>query len=75
MALSKTSMKNKIKSAINAVPSINDVDFSATFGGTVTMEEVLEAFCQGIIDEITTNGAVLQGNDSDGSIEVPGTIT
>lgn len=74
MALTKSSMKNKIKAAINAIPGINDVDFSATFGGTVTMEQVLEAFCQGVIDEITTNAEVKQPNDSSGDTEADGTI-
>jgi len=73
MALSASSMKDKIKARLTAL-GVTDTDFGETADGSVTMEQILEAFCQGVIDEITTNAVVNQPNDGGGDAEAPGTI-
>lgn len=74
MALTATSMANKIIAALQAL-GITDFDIDETADGSVTMRQTLEAMCQGIIEEIQQNAVVLQPNDSAGDTESPGTIT
>ena len=74
--MTKAGMKEKIILALNAL-GIVGVDFTEkaddTLGGA-TMEQILEAFCEGIIGEITANAVVTQANDSGGDAEQPGSI-
>lgn len=67
MALDATRLKNAIKAAVDAI----DVD-----NGAVTNDAVLQAFCDAIIDEITTNaqltGAVTTPNTTTGTITTAG---
>ena len=62
MAMTATSMKDNIKARLIAL-GITDADFSATADGSVTMEQILQAFCQGVIDEIQSNAEAV-GSDT-----------
>ena len=56
MALEKASMAAKVKAAIAAVPV---EQFDSTGDPTAYRDAILEALCQGIIEEITTNAEVI----------------
>jgi len=52
MALNKTSMRDKIKAKVEAVPLVQGSDASAMLA---YRDAVLEAMCAGIIEEIVSN--------------------
>lgn len=54
MAMDKTSMKNKCKAAIQAIANFPEKGVSPVF----IDDRVLEALCQGIIEEIQQNAVV-----------------
>ena len=75
MALTASGMRDKIKTALTAL-GIPTARFSTAMGTDgLTPDQILEAFCQGIINEIKANAVVAQPPDSNGDTESPGTIS
>ena len=58
MALDKTSMATKIQIALKAVTLIQTDGVMTPTEKDTEQLKYLEAFCDGIIDEITTNGVI-----------------
>ena len=55
MALGKTSMRDKIKAKIAAITAVQTSDPAAV---QTYRDQVLEALCDGIIEEIVQNGVI-----------------
>lgn len=76
MALTAASMKAKIRAAMAAVPppAANTAEAALAYS-----DALVEALCQGIIEELTQNGVVtiasVSGVQTGGGVSGPGTGT
>lgn len=71
MALSSTSLKNRIKAKIEAIEDFPAPGMSPIFAN----EEVIQALAEAVVEEIQANAAVTVTGVQTGSSTAPGTVS